>query len=62
MKYPQIVKVLDKIPYLIGKQGISYQGTQKIAANSDTFWDPGNFLAINRQVTHCNLLLYEHIH
>ena len=36
MKYPQIVKVLDKIPYLIGKQGISYQGTQKIAANSDT--------------------------
>ena len=27
MKYPKIVKPLDRIIYLVGKQGISYQGT-----------------------------------
>ena len=50
------------MPYLIGKQGISYQGTQETASNGDTLWNSGIFLAIARQVTHCYLLLYEHIH
>ena len=36
MKYQNIVQALDRILYLIEKQGISYQGTQKTAANSDT--------------------------
>ena len=36
MKHPKIVKALDKILYLIGKQGISYRGTQDAAATSDT--------------------------
>ena len=35
MKYQKIVQTLDRILYLIGKQGISYQGIQKTAANSD---------------------------
>ena len=33
MKYQKIIQALDRILYLIGKQGISYQGTQKLAAN-----------------------------
>ena len=36
MKHQKIVQALDRILYLFGKQGISYQGTQKTAANSDT--------------------------
>ena len=36
MKYQQIVQALDRIRYLIGKQGLSYQETQKAAANSNT--------------------------
>ena len=36
MKYQKIVKALDRILYLIGKQGISYQGTKKTATTSDT--------------------------
>ena len=47
--------------YLIGKQGISYQGTQETASNGDTLWNSGIFLVIARQVTHCYLLLYQHI-
>ena len=35
MKDQKIVQALDRILYLIAKQGISYQGTQKTAANSD---------------------------
>ena len=35
MKYRKIVQALDMILYLIGKERISYQGTQKTAANSD---------------------------
>ena len=35
IKYQKINQGLDRILYLVGKQGISYQGTQKIAANSD---------------------------
>ena len=35
MKYQKIVQDLDRIFYLIGKQGISYQETQKAIANSD---------------------------
>ena len=35
MKYQKIVQALVRILYLIGKQGISYPGTQKTAANSD---------------------------
>ena len=35
MKYQKIVQALDRILYLIAKQGIFYQGTQKTAANSD---------------------------
>ena len=42
MKYQKIVQALDRILYLIWKQGISYQGVQKIAANSDTLWNPWN--------------------
>ena len=40
----------------MGKQGISYQETQKAAANSDTLWNQENFLATVRQVKH---LLYD---
>ena len=36
MKYQKIVRALNRILFLIGKQGISYQGTQKKTANSDT--------------------------
>ena len=36
MKYQKIVHASDRILYLIGKQGISYQETQKTAANIDT--------------------------
>ena len=35
MKHQTIVQDLDRIFYLIGKQGISYQETQKAIANSD---------------------------
>ena len=59
MKYPKKVEVLGRMLYLIGKQGISYRGTLERAANSDTLWNPGNFLAIFLQVTHSYLLLYE---
>ena len=61
MKYQKIVQDLDRIFYLIGKQGISYQETQKAIANSDILWNPGNILAIIRHVKHLYLLLYEHI-
>ena len=60
MKYRKIVEALDRTLYLTGKQGISYQGTQQTAANSDTLWNSGDFLAIVRQVTYCYLLLYQH--
>ena len=43
MKYPKISEALDRILYLIRKQGISYWGTH----------DTENFLAIVRQITHC---------
>ena len=46
MKYQKIVQALDMIFYLIGKQRISYQETQKAATNSGTLWKPGNFPAI----------------
>ena len=36
MKYQKIVQALDMIFYLIGKQRISYQETQKAATNSGT--------------------------
>ena len=36
MKHQKIVQALDRILYLTGKQGISYQEQQKTAANSDT--------------------------
>ena len=62
MKYPQIVKALDRTLYLIGKQGIFHWGIQYTAAISDTLWNPGNFLEIIWQITHCYLLPYEHIH
>ena len=61
MKYQKIVHALDRILYLIGKQGISYQGTQKTAA-ANTLWIPEYFLAIVRQVKHRYLSLYDHIH
>ena len=61
MKYRKIVEALDRMLDLIGKQGIYYQGTQQAAANSDTLWNPGNFLAIARQVTYWYLLLYVYI-
>ena len=61
MKYQKIVQASDRILYLIGKQGISYQETQKTAANIDTLWNPENFLAIVWQLKHRYLLLYEHI-
>ena len=62
MKYQKIVEALDKMLYMIWKQGISYQGTQEIAVNSDTLWNSGYFSVNVWQVTHCYLLLYEHIH
>ena len=61
MKYQKIVQALDRILYLIGKQRISYKGTQKTPANSDAIQNPGNFLAIVPQVKHRYLLLYKHI-
>ena len=60
--YPRMIKALDRILYLIGNQGIFSRGTQKTAVNSDILWNPGSFLAIVWQVTHCYLLLYEHIY
>ena len=59
MKYPKKVEALDRILYF---QGISYWRTQETSANSDTLWNPGNFLAIIWQVSHSYLLLYGHIH
>ena len=61
MKYQKIVQALDRVLYLIGKQRISYQGTQKAAANSNALLNPGNFLGIVWQVKHRYRLLYEHI-
>ena len=37
MKHQKIVQALDRIPYLIGKQGISYEGKQKKISNVETF-------------------------
>ena len=34
MKYQKIIQALDRFLYVIGKQGISYQETQKPAVNS----------------------------
>ena len=62
ISYPRIINALDRILYLIGNQGIFYRGTQKTAVNSDILWNPENFSAIAWQVTHCYLLLYEHIY
>ena len=62
MKYQKIVQALARILYLIGKQEISYQESQKAAASSDTLWNPGSFLAIVRQVKHLCLLVDDHIH
>ena len=61
MKYEKIFQALDRILLFIGKQWISYQGPQKAVANSDTWWNPGNLLAIARQAIHDYLLFYEHI-
>ena len=36
MKYQKIVQALDRILYLIEKQGICYQGTLKTAAYNST--------------------------
>ena len=58
MKYPKIAETLDKIVYLIGKQGISYRWIQEITRNSGALWNPGHFL----QKTHCYPLFKEHIH
>ena len=61
ISYPRIIKALDRILYLIGNQGIFYRGTQ----NSCKQWHlvkSRKFLAIAWQVTHCYLLLYEHIY
>ena len=45
MKYPKIVETLNRMLYLTGKQGISYQGIQEAAAaNSDTIWNVRNIL------------------
>ena len=35
IKYQKIAQALDRIFYFIRKQGISYQETQKAAANSE---------------------------
>ena len=56
------VEALDRISYLIGKQDISYWGTQETAAISVNLWNPRNFLAIGREVGHCRLLLHQPIH
>ena len=55
MKYQKIIQALDRFLYVIGKQGISYQETQKPAVNSAILWNPGNFLAIVWQVKHLYL-------
>ena len=36
MIYPKIIETLDRILYLIGEQGISYQWTQEATAKNDT--------------------------
>ena len=36
MKYQKIVQASERIFFLTGKQGFSYQRTQKTAANSNT--------------------------
>ena len=38
------------------------QGTCKQLTNGSILWNPGNVLATVRQITHCYLLSYEHIH
>ena len=35
MKYPNVVEALDRILYLIEKQGVSYRETQETTVNSD---------------------------
>ena len=62
MKYQKIAQALDRILHLIGKQVVSYQETQNAAANSSTLRNPGNFLAIVRQIKRVYLLFYEHFH
>ena len=42
MKCPNIFEALGRILYLIWKKGISYQGTQERATNSDALWNPGS--------------------
>ena len=62
MKYPNVVEALDRILYLIEKQGVSYRETQETTVNSDILQNPGNILATVRQITCCYLLLHKHIH
>ena len=42
MKYSKIVKALDMMFYLIGKQRNSYWETQETAAYNGTLWNQGN--------------------
>ena len=59
--YPKIVEALARIIHLIGKQGIAYRGTEEKADDSDTAGNPGNFLAIVREIANYYPLLHEHV-
>ena len=59
--YPKIVEALARIIHLIGKQGIAYRGIEKKANDSNTARNPGNFLAVVREIANYYPLLHEHI-
>ena len=59
--YQKIVEALARIIHLIGKQGIAYRGTEEKADDSDTAGNPGNFLAIVREIANYYPLLHEHV-
>ena len=58
--YPKIVEALAIIMHLIGKQSIAYRGTEKKVDDSDTAGNPGNTLAIVREIANYYPLLHEH--
>ena len=57
--YPKIVEALARIIHLIGKQGIAYRGTEE--ETDDSSGNPGNVLAIVREIANYYPLLHEHI-
>ena len=59
--YSKIVEVLARIIHLNGKKGTAYQGAEKNPDDSNTVGNPGNFLAIVREIANYYPLLHEHL-